>query len=204
MIKQLKEKVIIFTFSFCFILTLSFWRGAETQHICIMITLNLPSCMFFYFVSGCLCEFSLSSNVCCLRACVCLVCLCSSKTLPDPPVFVFAPRAPLHFAFTEGKPSVKMLLTPIPTTRHITQRANTGFHFHALSSFTCQNVPQSWKPANILQYEEMTYIVSRNSLLSDRRLVTDFVFTWADFPKVSLRYHSTEKDLNTSHEYLYN
>lgn len=113
-----------------------------------------------YCVCWCVCEFAISSNACCLcvRLCVCMsMCLRSSESLPYPPVFVFASRAPLHFAFTEGKPCVKMQLTPFPQQDTQHKRANTGFHFYAFSSITCQTMLQSRKPANTLQWRYDIY-----------------------------------------------
>lgn len=91
------------------------------------------------------------SSPLCVRArrvftCECVwcapVCLRSSKTLPEPPVFVFALRAPLHFAFTEGKPCVKMQLAPFPQqdTQHKEQtQASTAAHSALLHVKLCHS-----------------------------------------------------------------
>ncbi len=119
-------------------------------------------------VCVCVCDVAISSSACCLRVCVCVcvsVCLCSSKTLPDPPVFVFAPRAPLHFASTEGKPCVKMQLTPFPQqdTQHKEQTlASTTMHSALLHVKACR----SHERLQTLFSEDVTYDVSKNSLLS--------------------------------------
>lgn len=104
------------------------------------------------------------------------VCLCSSKTLPDSPVFVFAPRTPLHFLFTGGKPCVKIQLTLIPAT---TQRANPVFHWQCTRLHFMSNRSAVMKAFN----EDVTRIVSRNSQPCN----CDFVFICAECPEVNYR-----------------
>lgn len=112
----------------------------------------LPTCQDWRMEDYCVSECAISSSACCL-CCVCLcqcvsLCLCSSETLPDPPVFVFAPRAPLHFAFTEGKPCVKMQLTLFPQQDAQQERANTDSHFPCARLYNvCQTHAAVTKPS---------------------------------------------------------
>lgn len=112
---------------------------------------------------------------CLLFTCVSLCVYAHLRLFPDPPAFVFALRAPLHFAFTEGKPCVKMPLTPFPQqgTQHKEQTlASTPMHSAPLHVKPCRSHESLQTPFN----EDMTYIVSRNRLLSDRSFVTLVLF----------------------------
>lgn len=158
----------------------------------------LPTCQDWRMEDYCVSECAISSSACCL-CCVCLcqcvsLCLCSSETLPDPPVFVFAPRAPLHFAFTEGKPCVKMQLTPFPQQDAQQERANTDSHFPCARLYNVSNPRRSHKAFKTLLVEDMTYSVSRKSSMSGGSLVPlishrrswgnlPYLSTLKDFPK---------------------